>query len=146
MNRAKLLICSVTLIAILACNQARGEERLPEMTKWVLPVVNNEGGEELEERITKLKKILKNQIEWKIGEKGRNPGCVFWVEITHWQPNPGQAGYVIIIQSGGSVLYASNLKQLDLAIERLETVRIVKPNGVYLPVGLLTNYRLIETQ
>ena len=71
-----------------------------------------------------------------------NPTCCLWLEITHWQPNPGQSGYVIIIQRGGGVISASNEAQLKLAIDRLKGVARKSADLWVLPVGLLTNYPL----
>lgn len=40
----------------------------------------------------------------------RNPVCCIWFEINRFTPNPGQAGYMILNQPGGSLVTASNLE------------------------------------
>jgi hypothetical protein len=53
-------------------------------------------------------------------EVEKNPVCCIWVEVTGWTPNPGVPGYFIINQSGGSIISASDEKQLKTAVEQFK--------------------------
>ncbi len=96
------------------------------------------------------KKILKPHVERiakLIGIKSafpsaRNPVCCVWVELTDWRPNPGNHGYIINNQPGGSVIQASNEEQLKLAIKRFESSITSGKDGIQVPVGLMTNYKM----
>ena len=70
-----------------------------------------------------------------------NPVCCVWLEINGWMPNPGEPGYVIINQAGGSIISASNEEQLRAAVERFKAS--IRKNGdqVEVPAGLLTSYK-----
>ncbi|MBI1246334.1 hypothetical protein GC197_00635 [bacterium] len=138
------LRCLTILITLMLGASALGDDLAPEATKWVLPIATPQESEDLTPRLKKLKEVLNNQFV--IQYQQTNPVCAFWVEITRQSPRPDAGGYVMIIQDGCVRLLATDLEQLDHAIARLKKVRIVKPDGVYLPIGLLTNYRLIDAQ
>jgi len=71
-----------------------------------------------------------------------NPVCCTWVEVNRWTPNPGQRGYLINNQGGGSLISASDEEQLQAAVDRF-IASIHTINGkVHVPSGLMTNYRL----
>lgn len=132
----------VLVVVLIGCNlnYADGAER--NVVKWVLPIASTEADDEISSRLLKLKDVLQNKFEVQ-QHNNRNPTCVFWVEVTNWNPNPGESGYVIVVQQGGAILLASDVRQLDLAIERIKNEIEIKSDGVYLPVGLLTNYPLV---
>ena len=67
----------------------------------------------------------------------------FWVEVDGWTPDPGEDGYVAVIQPGGAYVRASNDAQLLEAIRNIEKTIIKKDEKVFLPTGILTSYRLI---
>ncbi|MCA9254921.1 MAG: hypothetical protein KDA33_04760 [Phycisphaerales bacterium] len=70
----------------------------------------------------------------------RNPVCCFWIELTNWWPNPGVGGYVIIIQHGGAIMYASTIDDANRGVARLERVRQKRGGTWTLPIGLMTDY------
>lgn len=69
----------------------------------------------------------------------RNPRCCFWFELIG-QANPGESGWFIVHHGGRSICYATDVKQMELAVDRL--VEIAKlENGVkLLPVGITTSF------
>jgi len=73
-----------------------------------------------------------------------NPVCCVWLELRHWRPNPGEDGYVIVHQPGGTLITASTQQQLDAAVERfIKSSR--KRNGKReAPVGLMTSYEVVK--
>lgn len=75
----------------------------------------------------------------------RNPTCCVWIEISRWTPNPGEPGYFIINQGGGSIISASNEEQLRKAIARFKKSIRKTSNGVEVPAGMMTNYRIVTT-
>lgn len=106
---------------------------------WTFPVgIGKRMEKTLRPSALRLSKILKQDG---ISVLEDNPICSFWLEIDGWHPNPGQPGYVIILQGGGAVVRATDLVQLDLAIDRIEATKVVRDGKVCLPSNLLlTNY------
>jgi hypothetical protein len=66
----------------------------------------------------------------------RNPVCCVWLEITHWTPNPGKPGWIIINQGGGSIISASDTKQMKLAVEKFKSTARRVNDGTEAPLGL----------
>ena len=135
--------CLATIIFLTSGLSIAGAAE-PQTTKWVLPVAAAKANAKLDTQLTRLKDLLQNKFEIQYHENG-NPGCAFWVQVTGFKPNPGVGGYVVVIQQGGVVLTATDVEQLELAIDRIKQVRQLKQDGVYLPIGLLTNYHVIES-
>lgn len=69
--------------------------------------------------------------------------CCIWMEISNWTPNPGAPGYIMVNQSGGSVVSASNQEQLVLAVKRLKQEMQGKGAEAKVPQGLLTNFPIV---
>jgi hypothetical protein len=78
-------------------------------------------------------------------ESATNPTCCVWLEITGWTPNPGDAGWIIVNQGGGSIISASNIEQLRTAVSRFKKSIRKNDNHVEVPVGLQTSYPVIST-
>lgn len=74
-----------------------------------------------------------------------NPVCCLRLEITRWTPNPGQPGYIILIQGGGGIVLASDVGQMNVAVEKLKSVIQWKEGKPHLPLGMLTNYPMMQT-
>lgn len=72
----------------------------------------------------------------------KNPVCCIWVEVTGWTPNPGNPGYFIINQGGGSIISASDEEQLKKAVEQFKKSIRKGPDGVEVPAGMITSYRI----
>jgi hypothetical protein len=70
----------------------------------------------------------------------RNPVCCVWLEITAWTPNPGTPGYIIINQPGGSLISASDEKQLKIAVQRFKHTIVGIGKEAEVPNGLLTSF------
>jgi hypothetical protein len=73
----------------------------------------------------------------------KNPVCCVWLEVSGWTPNPGQAGYFIINQGGGSIISASDDQQLKKAVARFKESVRTGAEGVEVPVGMITSYRIV---
>jgi hypothetical protein len=74
----------------------------------------------------------------------RNPVCCLWLEILPWKPSPGEPGYLIINQGGGSLIQATNAEQMKRAVERFKTSIQNRPDGVVVPRGLMTSFPVVE--
>ncbi len=72
----------------------------------------------------------------------KNPVCCIWLEVTNWTPNPGEPGYFIINQGGGSLISASDEEQLKKAVEQFKKSIRNGANGTEVPVGIMTSYRI----
>jgi hypothetical protein len=73
----------------------------------------------------------------------KNPVCCVRLEITGWTPNSGKGGYIIVNQPGGSIIQASDLEQMKLAVERFKSSAKKMEGHVLVPQGLLTNYSVV---
>ncbi len=74
----------------------------------------------------------------------RNPVCCVWMEIRPWRPAPGEDGYIIIHQGGGTLIMATNQEQLDAAADRLTAASRNVAGKREVPVGLMTNFKVLE--
>ncbi len=146
----------LSLLVVGWCGAALGDDDVAEQApfkrdgityqRWLWPVATSkESGEKVASRIARINDLLNGKLV-PLTDCESNPVCCMWVEVTHWQPNPGRPGYVIIIQGGGAVLMASNIEQLDAAIKRINDVRVVKGEAVFLPLGVLTNYSVVPAE
>lgn len=79
-----------------------------------------------------------------VTESDRNPVCCVWMEVSGWVPNPGVPGYYIINQGGGSIISATDDDQLAKAVERFKKSLRKAKTGVEVPVGMMTNYHIIQ--
>ena len=139
-----LCLCVLTF----AGNADLGAEEPPpkkpvESTQWPWGVaILKSSSPDVETAASRLARTLKNRINVLKTEK--NPGCCIWLDVGSWRPNPSEPGYLVIVQVGGAMVLASDVKQLDGAIRRLEKVRRVEKDKVFLPVGVLTNYTVVD--
>jgi hypothetical protein len=69
--------------------------------------------------------------------------CFIWWEISNWTPNPGASGYIMVNQSGGSVVSASNQEQFVFAFQRLKQEIQGKGMEAKVPQGLITNFPIV---
>jgi len=128
---------------------AIGRAEGPDETKfarWVMPVAFHEAsGEEVENLANELRTALDIQIGTL--KSRMNPGCCIWLEVKPWLVvAPEAQGYVIIIRHGGATVTATNVEQLKLAVRRLRDVCKDEGDKVFLPLGLMTNYPIAETE
>jgi hypothetical protein len=77
------------------------------------------------------------------GARETNPICCVWLELTG-TPSPGEHGYVILHQAGGTVIQASNAKQMSLALKRWKSKAKTKQGIIMFPEGLITSYQVVE--
>ncbi len=75
-----------------------------------------------------------------------NPTCCVWLEVTGWNPTPGQGGYVIINQPGGSLISATNEQQLLKAVERFKAASRKGAEGVEVPMGIMTSFPVVPPE
>ena len=68
-----------------------------------------------------------------------NPRCCVWFELVGCA-NPGADGWFFVHHGGGSLCYATNEKQLDLAVTALIAIVDKAANQGQLPIGLTTSF------
>ena len=73
----------------------------------------------------------------------KNPVCCIWLEVTGWTPNPGEPGYFVINQAGGSIISASDEEQLQKAVERFKKSIRKSADGAEVPLGMMSSYRFV---
>jgi hypothetical protein len=136
-----VLTVSFFLFNIAVGAFAQGEQPSARISRarWVLPVMFPEQASQPHRNTAdRLSKLL--GIEHATSSK-TNPVCCFWVEIDGWAPNPGSAGFTIVLQKGGAIIRATNQEQLDRAILQVQAVREIRDGEFYLPTDLLlTSY------
>jgi len=115
------------------------------VSQWPLAITtsNDDNQELLAEYARRVGRIVGANISF-IVRQDRNPVCAIWIEIDRWTPNPGEPGYSIFIQPGGMIVRASNAQQMELALERLGKMRRVEHDAILMPVGVATNYPIID--
>ena len=139
---AKALFTCIVLFAAAFPSKADEENRETQNVAWLLPVaVPRAQASQLATKASELREVL--QVQLSVLEVDENPGCCIWLEVGLWSPEPDRPGYLVIIQPGGARLIASNIEQLDAAIDAIRNVMEVDEGQVLLPVGILTNYRVI---
>lgn len=112
----------------------------PEYSEWRFPVaIPASASAEQKAAASRLAEMLGFTSTVQVGDN-RNPVCCFWIELTNWWPNPGGGGYVIIIQHGGAIMYASTIEDAKRGIERIESVRQKRGERFALPIGVLSSY------
>jgi hypothetical protein len=72
-----------------------------------------------------------------------NPICCVWLEFIG-TPNPGEPGYIILHQGGGTVIRASNIEQMQAALKRWQASSKRIDGAVTFPEGLSTNYKVVK--
>jgi hypothetical protein len=134
------LFCLVLIYA--APFHAIAEERQPEYAR-AFPVIgySQASGKELKPFAEQVAKLVGVKL---ILERERNPICCVWLELVG-TPSPGKPGYLILHQSGGTVIQASDTEQLQLAIKHWQSKSKKNPDGdVEFPVGLMTSHKVID--
>jgi hypothetical protein len=141
--------CLCLAIACIRGREANAEDHkassldLSKYVEWMYPVaIQSSNDRKLQETGQRLVKILDTKIS--LLEANENPGCAFWLKVEKWAPNPGQAGYIIVIQPGGAILIASESSKLDAAVTRIEKMRKTVGGKIYLPLGLVTDYPISQ--
>lgn len=79
-----------------------------------------------------------------VGRSDYNPVCCVWIQIVPWIPNPGTGGYLIINQSGGSIIQASDIDQMKEGVTRFKSSIRMNDGKAEVPMGMLTNYPVIN--
>lgn len=149
MNR--LLISGIILSSLLCLTDSETEalpqtrqleSSEPAYTVWPWPVaLPPDSSPEIKAAANRLTKSLNNPLANLQTE--RNPVCALWLEIGTWKPHPSTPGYLILIQPGGGQIIATDLQQLERAIDQLNQKKRVRKGKIELPVGVLTSYPLI---
>ena len=133
----------MSLIAC-ACLLGREPERTDEV-QWVWPVAIREASsKELTQEAERLKKVLGVGLD--ILYAKQNPVCCIWLEIDNWLPNPGEPGYIIVIQGGGARVLATSPKELKSAIDAIEKNITTRDGKAFLPAGIISSYAIARTQ
>jgi hypothetical protein len=106
---------------------------------WPWPVaLPSDSSPEIKAAADRLSKALRNPLA--VIQTDQNPVCALWLEVGSWNPNPSTPGYVILIQPGGGQIIASDLKQLEKAISRLNQQKRIRNGKTELPIGVITSY------
>jgi len=91
----------------------------------------------------KLEPILERFVDTFGGtilqDTNRNPRCCFWFELIG-RANPGEPGWFVVHHAGGSICYATDEKQVELAIDRLTEISKTVNGVKLLPVGITTSF------
>lgn len=126
-------------------NKIAGNASEYELVPWVLPVMFPQSASPSHKASAeRLSKSLGQEVA---SPAVKNPVCCFWIEIDHWLPNPGQPGYVIILQKGGAVVRATDEEQLERAVAQIDSLRQVVAGKVLLPTNvLLSSYPVVQTE
>jgi hypothetical protein len=136
-----LLVFCAAIRGVEPATKENGEPAPPGAPKTVIfrfPVaIRTDASKEMKDEAERLGNVL-GQSHPFVLQTNVNPICCFWIEF--WAPNPSEDGYVVIIQSGGGRIIASNMASLKRAIDHIERVRSPKTGAV--PIGVLTNYAI----
>ena len=136
---------NLVLLIILATQNTLWATTLADAPKgcieWKLPVALSEkASERVRSAAIRLAKSLGQEA---VASVRVNPVCTLWVETDHWKPNPGDEGYIILVQAGGAIIRASSDEQVERAVAELEKHIIVQGGVHFLPTGLITSYLVI---
>ncbi len=139
-----LCLCVLTFVGNADLGAEEPSPKKPvQFTQWPWGVaIPKSSSPDVEAAASRLAKTLKNRIN--VLKTETNPGCCIWLDVGSWRPNPSEPGYLVIVQVGGAIVLASDVKQLDAAIRAIEKVRRVEKDKVFLPVGVLTNYTVVD--
>jgi hypothetical protein len=114
-------------------------------SSWAFPVmVRKSADDQAKSLAEELAKALGQN--YSVMQSQENPTCDFWIEVDHWVPNPGEPGYVIVIQPGGAYIRASDDAQLKTAVAKIKALAIHRDKEVYLPIGILSSYPSIKVR
>lgn len=69
-----------------------------------------------------------------------NPRCCFWFELIG-QANPGEPGWFVVHHAGGSICFATDAAQMNLAVDRLTQIATAVDGLKCLPVGITTSFQ-----
>ncbi len=109
------------------------------LIQFGMPVaVQPTASKEVRAQAERLAKVLRTPLL----SLEKDPTCCFWIEL--WRPNPTDSGYVVIIQSGGGKLIATDSESLKRAVDRV--ARLTDDNKGLLPPGVFTNYDVINAK
>jgi hypothetical protein len=127
----------VGVCAAFCSNSAQADERLFDAWRWPMGI-DNSAKKEVVDQLEMFRQDIGNRS---LLVRDRNPVCCLWFQVTNWKPNPGEDGYIIVIQQGGGLVMASDDAQVGEALARLRKLMVIKDGKRYLPVGLFTNYK-----
>ncbi|WP_417384099.1 hypothetical protein [Gimesia sp.] len=133
-------LLAITLSSSASVNgQQPTQEQAPTFTSWLWPVaIPADSSTEIKAAADQLAKTLRTPLG--VVLSSQNPGCAFWLEVGSWKPNPSTPGYIILIQPGGGLIMATDVKQLQRAIDQLKQKTRIRNGRTELPVGLITSY------
>ncbi len=144
MTTKSLLLAGTIFLALWTA--ATGDEPAksePAYTTWIWPVTGPKGRPKEELQLLEtLRTVVGSKLKLQ-DEPEKSIGCCLWVEVADGVSEINDEGYVILLQRGGGWLKATSTKQLEAAIERLRKVSQVRDGTVHLPLGVLTNHRVI---
>ena len=122
-------------------NTTNEKQSRPEECQWSLPVVVQSGSSAEAIKIA-------HDLAAAFGQRGvaimkGNPVCAFWIEVG-WKPNPGEQGYVIVVQPGGAYIRATDEAQLQAGVAELKKKIKIESGRYYVPTGMMTNYQTMK--
>lgn len=138
-NVTRVCICLMT-VGVLAFPVRGAENDRQYAIAFRVVGYAEDDAEELKPVADEVAKLVDTEI---IVTGQKNPVCCVWLELTG-TPNPGLPGYIINHQPGGTVIQASNLEQMDLALKRWQAASKPGPLGPTYPIGLMTSYKVLK--
>jgi hypothetical protein len=73
----------------------------------------------------------------------RNPRCCVWFEIVG-AANPGTDGWYVWHQAGGTIITATDMDQMKVAIEALNRIAKTENEQRVLPIGITTCFPVTQ--
>lgn len=149
-NMRRIIICFICLALSVSLffgdSETVGENSPPQsgdnFVKWRYPIaVKKSSTPEIQAAASRLSKLFRSPLG--VLKSNQNPICCFWLEVGTWTPNPGEPGYLIMIQPGGALLMATNIQQLNRAVDKLTKIKRVQGENTLLPVGVISSYPVI---
>jgi hypothetical protein len=132
-----LLIATGVFLAASVAGSADPEPAKPYVTVRSVLAMPDDASKEQQALVNDLAKTIDCYIVLK---SKHNPICCVWLEINGYYPSPGDPGYIIVNQSGGILITASDIEQLRKAVARFKASLRKTDHGFEVPEGLITNF------
>lgn len=130
---------AITLRVEVASSGEAGEEKWVE---WGLPLVLREKpSDEIEKTARRLHAGLGSQ--WPMRHSNVSPGCCLYLDVGRLMP-VGEPGFVVVVRHTGGLVMATDEDQFAKAVDAILRVADSTGGRVRLPVGVLTNYAIVD--
>ena len=143
-NSWRLILVASAAVATAVAAEPRKHPEVEYGRPFPWVACSDRASDQVENAAKTIAELIGAKLE--VQKRERNPICCVWVEVTGWNPTPGQGGYVIINQPGGSLISATNEEQLLKAVERFKAASRKGAEGVEVPTGIMTNFRIVPPE